>query len=151
MKNLHNIFKKVSGNASNIFRKATDAGENIFKKVNDTVDKVKEVGPGIAKQISEGAGSASNVLNRVSKISGKIGSSPITTGLPFGQSISAGANALSSAAKLASQGAGKVSEISDLKNYKKGGVNKQLENIRDVQQRTRELNETGKKLGSVFA
>jgi phage-related minor tail protein len=150
MKNLHNIFKKVSGNASNLFKKATEAGDNVFKKVSDVVDKVKEQGPGIANQISEGAQGASKALNRVSKISGKIGSSPITAGLPFGQSISAGANALASAAKLASQGAGKVSEISDLKNYKKGGVNKQLENIRDVQQRTRELNETGNKLGRVF-
>ena len=46
--------------------------------------------------------------------------------------------------------AGQISEASNLSNYRKGGVNKQLENIGDVQRRGREIEATGKELGKVF-
>lgn len=150
MKLSPNIFKKTSQGASNIFKKASDVGEDVFKKASGVAKMVKEQGPAIAEQISKGAGQAEQILGKVSKISGKIAGSPITQTLPFGSVIASGAGAISGASKLASKGAGQISEASDLSKYRKGGVNKQLENIKDVQQRSKEISETGRQLGSVF-
>lgn len=151
MKGLHNIFKKVSGGAKDVFKKAGDIGEDVFKKGANVVSAIKEQGPGIAKQISEGAGQAQNILNKVSKISGKIAASPITSSIPLvGGAVASGAGALSMASKLGAKGAGQISQVSDLSNYKKGGVRKQLENLGDVQKRGKEIAETGKELGNIF-
>jgi hypothetical protein len=151
MKNLHNIFKKVSHGAGNVFKKASDVGEDVFKKTSGVVNKIKEQGPAIAKQISESAGQAENVLGKVSKISGKIASSPITQALPFGSTIASGAGMISQASRLGAKGAGQLSDVSDLSKYKKGGVRKQLENISDIQKRGQEIAKTGEELRSVFA
>lgn len=150
MKGLNNIFKKTAKGAGNIFKKAGDVGEDVFKKASNVVESVKSQAPAIAEQISKGAGQAENILGKVSKISGKIASSPITQSLPFGSTISTGAGMLSQASKLGAKGAGQISEVSDLSKYKKGGVRKQLENIRDVQERSKEIAKTGRELGSVF-
>jgi len=148
MKGLNNVFKKVSGGAKSVFKKAQDIGEDVFKKVNT----IKEQGPGIAKQISEGAGSVSDVLGKVSKISSKIATNPITASIPLvGGAIATGAGALSSASRLGSVGARQVSEATNLANYKKGGVNRQLENIADLQRRGREIGETYNQATSMFA
>jgi hypothetical protein len=127
MKNLHNIFKKVSHGAGNVFKKASDVGEDVFKKTSE------------------------NVLGKVSKISGKIASSPITQALPFGSTIASGAGMISQASRLGAKGAGQLSDVSDLSKYKKGGVRKQLENISDIQKRGQEIAKTGEELRSVFA
>lgn len=150
MKISPNIFKKTSQGASNIFKKVSDVGEDVFKKASGVAKSIKEQGPAIAEQISKGAGQAEQVLGRVSKISGKIAASPITQTLPFGSAIASGAGAISMASKLGAKGAGQISEASNLSNYRKGGVNKQLENIGDVQRRGREIEETGRELGKVF-
>lgn len=150
MKNLHNIFKKASSGASNVFKKASDVGEDVFKKASGVVNKIKEQGPGIAEAISKGAGEAQGVLAKVGKISGKIASSPITQALPFGSAIASGAGAISGVSKLGAKGAGQLSQVSDLKNYRKGGVNKQLENLKDIQDRGKELQKTGEDLRGVF-
>lgn len=150
MKISPNIFKKTAGGASNIFKKASDVGEDVFKKASGVAKMVKEQGPGIAEQISKGAGQAQNVLGQVSKISGKIAANPITQTLPFGSVIASGAGALSQASRLGAKGAGQISEISDVSKYRKGGINKQLENARDIQERGKEIEKTGRELGSVF-
>ena len=150
MKLSSNIFKKSAQGASNIFKKASGVGEDVFKKASGAVKMIKEQGPEIAEQISKGAGQAENILGKVSKISGKIAGSPITATLPFGSAIASGAGALSSASKLGAKGAGQISEASDLSKYRKGGVNKQLQNVRDIQQRGREIEQTGRELGNVF-
>lgn len=151
MKGLHNVFKKVAHGAGNVFKKASEVGEDIFKKASGAVNAIKEQGPAIAEQISKGAGQAQNVLNKVSKISGKIASSPITQALPGGSLIAQGAGMISGASKLGAQGAGQLSGATNLSNYKKGGVNKQLENVADVQRRGKELADTARQAGSVFA
>lgn len=150
MKLSPNIFKKSVQGASNIFKKASDVGEDVFKKASGAVKVIKEQGPGIAEQISKGAGQAEGILGKVSKISGKIAGNPITQTLPFGSAIASGAGALSAASKLGAKGAGQISQASDLSKYRKGGVNKQLENVRDIQQRGREIEKTGRELGNVF-
>ena len=152
MKGLNNVFKKVSGSAKSIFKKAQDIGEDVFKKGSNVVSTIKEQGPGIAKQISEGAGSVSDVLSKVSKISSKIATNPITASIPLvGGAIATGAGALSSASKLGSVGARQVSEATNLSNYKKGGINRQLENIADLQRRGREIGDTYNQATSMFA
>jgi hypothetical protein len=150
MKLSPNIFKKSSQGIANIFKKSSDVGEDIFKKASGAVKMIKEQGPGIAEQISKGSGQAENILGKVSKISGKIASNPITQTLPFGSAIASGAGLLSSASKVGAKGAGQISEASDLSKYRKGGVNKQLENIGDIQKRGREIEQTGRELGNVF-
>lgn len=150
MKNLHNIFKKTSHGASNLFKKASDVGEDVFKKTAGVVNKIKEQGPGIAEAISKGAGQAQNVLGQVSKISGKIASSPITQALPFGSAIASGAGAISGVSRLGAKASGQLSQATDLSNYKKGGVRKQLENVKDVIDRGKELQKTGEELRGVF-
>lgn len=150
MKGLHNVFKKVSRGASDVFKKASDVGEDVFKKASGVVNTIKEQGPGIAEAISKGAGQAQNVLGQVAKISGKIAASPVTQALPFGGAIASGAGAISGASRLGAKAAGQISQASDLKNYKKGGVNKQLENIGDIQRRGKEIEQTGREIGKVF-
>lgn len=139
MRGSHDIFKKVAGSTENIFKKVSGAGKDIFKKAPEALEKV-----------SSGAGQAQNVLERVSKISGKIASSPITKSLPFGSSIAGGASAISGLSKVGAKGAGQIAELSDVSKYKKGGVQKQLENIGDIQRRGREIEKTGRELGNVF-
>lgn len=150
MKNLQNIFKKTSQGGANIFRKASDIGEDVFKKASGVAEKVREQAPAIAEQISKGAGRAENVLGQVSKVSGKIASSPVTQSLPFGSAIASGAGAISGASRLGAKGAGQISELADMSKYRKGGVNKQLENIGDIQRRGKEIEKTGRELGRVF-
>lgn len=151
MKGLHNIFKKVAGGAKDVFKKASDVGEDVFRKGQSVVNTIKEQGPGIAEQISKQAGEAQGVLSRVGKIAGKIGASPITAGIPLiGGGLAAGATAISGASNLAARGAGQISQASNLANYRKGGVNKQLENLGDLQRRGREINETNKEIGRIF-
>lgn len=150
MKNLHNIFKKAAGSASNVFKKASDVGENVFKKVSNVAEAVKDQAPGVAQQISEGAGQAQNVLNKVSKISGKIAAHPVTQSLPFGSAIAGAAGAISGASRLGAQGAGQLSQAANLKNYKSGGVNAQLQNISDVQKRGKEIAESGRQAARIF-
>lgn len=152
MKGLHNVFKKVSGGAKSVFKKTQDISEDVFKKGAGVVNAIKEQGPGIAKQISEGAGSVSDVLNKVSKISGKIASNPITASIPLvGGAIATGAGALSSASRLGAMGTKQLSEATNLANYKRGGVSAQLENIKDIQRRGREIADTANQAGSLFA
>lgn len=150
MKNLQNIFKKTSQGGANIFRKASDIGEDVFKKASGVAEKVREQAPAIAEQISKGSGRAENVLGQVSKVSGKIASSPITQSLPFGSAIASGAGAISAASRLGAKGASQISELADMSKYRKGGVNKQLENIGDIQRRGKEIEKTGRELGRVF-
>ena len=134
-----NIFKKVSGSGENIFKKSGEMGRDIFKKVSPSLEK-----------ISAGAGRAENVLQQVSKVSGKIAGSPITQMLPFGSAIASGAGAISGLAGLGAKGAGQVSQLANTSNYRKGGVNKQLENIADIQRRGREIEQTRREVGKVF-
>jgi hypothetical protein len=136
-----NIFKKVSGGARDLFKKADEARQDVFKKA-----------PMVLKGISSGAEQAQKVLSRTSKIAGKIAESPVTASIPIiGQGLASTAGAISLGSKLGAKGAGQVSQLTDLSQYRKGGVRKQLENVGDVQRRTRELEQTGKEIGNIFA
>ncbi len=151
MKMSPNIFKKASGGASNIFKKASNVGEDVFKKASGAVKMARDIVPGIAEDISKGAGQAQNVLGQVAKVSGKIAANPITQTLPFGSTIAAGAGALSGAARLGAKGAGQISDISNPEKYKTiRGQGSALENVRDVRRRGEEIAKTGRELGSVF-
>jgi len=138
-----NIFRKVSRGSSNLFTKGEKLGKNIFNKVDDIKDKAPEV----LDKISKGADKASGVLDKISKISGKVASNPLTQALPGGSLISSVAGGISSASKYGAQGSKNISELSDLSRYKKGGINKQLENVRDIQNRGKELQKNAENLG----
>lgn len=150
MKISPNIFKKTSKPA-NIFKKVGDVGEDVFKKASGAVKTAREILPGIAEDISKGAGQAQNVLGQVAKVSGKIAANPIVQTLPFGSTIAAGAGALSGAARLGAKGAGQISDITNPEKYKTvRGQGSALENVRDVRRRGEEIAQTGREIGKVF-
>lgn len=150
MRGFGNVFKKVGNKAQNLFNKASGAAENIYKKGSDIVSDIKEKAPAVLGDISSGAASTANILNKVSKIAGKIGSSPITGSIPLvGSAIQTGANLVATGAKGGAKISGLVSEASNLKNYKKGGVNKQLENAQDLINRGKEISKASNELGAM--
>lgn len=153
MKNLASVFKKTAGAAQNVFKKSSDVAQDVFKKGSDVVKAVREKAPGIAEKISEGAQSTADVLDKVSKISGKIARNPITASVPLvGGAIATGAGALSSASKLGATGARQVSNLSNPINYRPvRGVGSALENVKDIQRRAGEVAETGRQAQSMFA
>lgn len=153
MKSLASVFKKAAGGAQNVFKKSSDVAQNVFKKGSEVVQTIKEKAPGIAEKISEGAQSTSDVLEKVSKISGRIARNPITASIPLvGGAIATGAGALSSASKLGATGARQVSNLANPINYKPvRGQGSLLENVRDVQRRTAEIADTGRQAQSMFA
>lgn len=142
MKSLTNVFKKVSGGAQNIFKKGQEIGQDIMKK-----------GPGIASRISETALDTSNLLGKVSKISGKIANSPITSAIPvIGPGLASLSSGVSVGTKLAQKGARQVSELSNPLNYKPvRGIGSGLEAVRDIQRRTSEIADTARETPSMFA
>lgn len=153
MKSLASVFKKASSGAQNVFKKSQDVAQNVFSKASDVAKAVKEDLPKVAEKVSEGALSTSEVLDKVSKISGKIARNPITASIPLvGGAIATGAGALSSASKLGAMGARQLSEVSNPINYKPlRGVGSGLENIRDIQRRSGEVAQTANQMNSMFA
>ena len=153
MKSLANVFKKTAGGAQNIFKKSSDVAQDVFKKGSDVIKTIREKGPGIAERISEGALSSADVLEKVSKISGKIARNPITGSIPLvGGAIATGAGALSSVSKLGASGARQVSNLTNPLNYRPvRGVGSALENVKDIQRRTSEIADTGRQAQSMFA
>lgn len=153
MKNLASVFKKAAGSAQNVFKKSSDVAQNVFSKASDVAKNVREDLPKVAGKIAEGAQSTADVLDKVSKISGKIARNPITASVPLvGGAIATGAGALSSASKLGATGARQVSNLANPLNYKPvRGQGSLLENARDIQRRTAEIADTGRQAQSMFA
>lgn len=152
MKSLSSVFKKVSGGAQNVFKKTQEVGQDVFKKASGAVKAVKEDLPQVAERIAEGAQSSADVLEKVSKISGKIARNPITSSIPLvGGAIATGAGALSTASKLGATGARQVSNLANPINYKPvRGQGSLLENVRDIQRRAGEVAETARGAQSMF-
>ena len=153
MKNLASVFKKAAGSAQNVFKKSSDVAQNVFSKASDVAKNVREDLPKVAEKIAEGAQSTSDVLEKVSKISGKIARNPITASVPLvGGAIATGAGALSSASKLGAKGARGVSELANPLNYRPvRGVGSALENVKDIQRRAGEITRSEGQAQSMFA
>lgn len=145
-----NVFKKVARGSSNLFKKGENLSQNIFKKSSQIANTIKNKGPEALEKINQTAGKTANILDKVSKISGKIASNPITGSVPIiGSGLQSAAGLISQGSRYGAQGARNVEDLSNLNKYRKGGVNKQLENVRDISNRGKELLKNAENLGGL--
>lgn len=139
MNRLKHAFNKASHQGANLFKKIQPQAENIFKKGVQVVGDVKKFAknefPEIAEKISEQSEKASNILARGAKVANKIASNPMIQTLPFGSQVAGLAKMTATGLGSGSKLAGQISDVSDLKTYKKGGVSKTIENLADAKRR----------------